>query len=91
MRMGLAAHTYNKEESPFHVYGYNFSLPKRYFDGVGGFAPRREYGGEDEQIAEAVTKKFGCKCLTNENAMAFHLYHTPVNLHGKKFKSEYNF
>lgn len=91
MRQGLIAHTYNKEEPPWHVYGYNFSVPKTFFDGVNGFAPKREYGGEDLQIAEAVVNKFSCKCLTNDRAMAFHLYHTPTNLHGKKFKSEYNF
>lgn len=91
MRMGLIAHTYNVEDHPWHVYGYNFSLPKTYFDGVSGFAPKRVYGGEDDQIAKAVVAKFKCKCLTNENTMAFHLYHTPVNLPGKTFKSEYNF
>lgn len=91
MRAGLIAHTYNQEDHPWHVYGYNFSLPKKYFDEVGGFAPRRYYGGEDDQLAKAVVAKFGCKCLTNENTMAFHLYHTPVNLPGIKAKSEYNF
>lgn len=91
MRVGYAAHTYNREEPCYHVYGYNFSLPKKYFDEVGGFAPRRYYGGEDEQLAEAITKKFSCKCLTNERAMAFHLYHKAVNLPGKKLKIEYNF
>jgi glycosyltransferase involved in cell wall biosynthesis len=91
MRMGLIAHTYNVEDHPWHVYGYNFSLPKKYFDGVNGFAPKRIYGGEDDQIAKAVVAKYGCKCLTNENAMAFHLFHEPTNLPGKMFKSEYNF
>ena len=91
MRMGLIAHTYNKEEPPWHVYGYNFSVPKKYFDGVGGFPPKREYGGEDLKIAEAIVNKYHCKCLTNQNAMAFHLYHPATNVHGKKFRSDYNF
>lgn len=90
MRMGLIAHTYNKEEPPWHVYGYNFSLPRKYFEGVGGFPPFKKYGGEDLKISEAVVDKYKCKCLTNQNAMAIHLYHPQYNCHGKIYKNNYN-
>ena len=91
MRAGLIAHTYNKEEPPWHVYGYNFSLPRDYFEWVGGFTLKRAYGGEDLELAKKVVDAFGCKCLTNQNAMAFHLYHPQVNQHFKYHRDEYSF
>jgi glycosyltransferase involved in cell wall biosynthesis len=90
MRWGRIAHTYNKEEDPWNVYGYNFSVPTKYFKGVNGFDVKRRYGGEDVELAKKIVKQYNCKCLTNENTMAFHLYHPTVNHHETDVKPNYS-
>lgn len=91
MRMGLIAHTYNKEEPPWHVYGYNFSCTREHFDGVGGFPPYKQYGGEDTQIGKNILAKYNCKVLTNKNALGIHLWHPQVNSIGKTDREDYSF
>ncbi len=91
MRMGQIAHTYNQEDNYWNVYGYNFSLPKRYFDAVGGFDSKFRYGGEDTALAKKVVNLINCKCLTNKNALAFHLFHSQVNHHYTDKKVSYQF
>ncbi len=90
MRLGQKAHEYNVEEVTSHVYGYNFSLPKKFFNDVQGFDPLRQYGAEDAILASKVVKKFNCKILTNCNAVAIHLWHPQHNFQGNFFRKEYN-
>lgn len=89
MRQGNIAHSYNKEEKTWHVYGYNFSIPKKYFDGVGGFPQHKQYGDEDIILASIVAADFNCKVLTNKNAFGVHLWHNQFNVHGKFNRDEY--
>ena len=76
-----SAMTYNTEWGTSFPYGYNFSVLKDHFDGVGGFTELESWGGEEQDLCEKIIKKFpDTKIVANKNSVVVHLYHPPLNL-----------
>lgn len=83
-----SAYTYNREWDYWFPFGYNFSVMREHFMGVGGFPPIEQWGGEEAGLCKKIKDKYHCKILSNVNAYAIHLWHPVVNFEGITEKKE---
>lgn len=74
-----SADTYNVEWAWNFPFGYNFSVIKEQFDGVGGFPPYRRWGSEETHLCKKIVNKYKTKVKSNKYAFAIHLWHPIVN------------
>ena len=74
-----SADTYNMEWDWWFPFGYNFSVIKEQFDGVGGFPSFKKWGEEETQLCKKIVEKYKTKVKSNKYAFAIHLWHPRVN------------
>lgn len=85
-----SAETYNKEFTPWHPWGYNFSIPKKAFHAIGGFPSLRVYGQEELYLCLKANYILNMKIVSNCNARGVHLWHTRYNDLNKKVRDDYS-
>ncbi len=74
-----SADTYNKEWTWQFPFGYNFSVIRDQFNGVGGFPSFKKWGHEEVQLCKKIVEKYKTSVKSNKNAVAVHLWHPRVN------------
>jgi|TARA_R110000787_G_scaffold336_8_gene1239 glycosyltransferase involved in cell wall biosynthesis len=74
-----SADTYNIEWKWWFPFGYNFSVIREQFEGVGGFPSFKKWGEEETQLCKRIVDKYGTTVKSNNNTYAVHLWHPRVN------------
>lgn len=78
-REDKSTNTYNLEWGWWYPFGYNFSVIKDEFDGVGGFPSYQRWGGEETELCRKIVEKYGTKVKSNKFTYSIHLWHPRVN------------
>ena len=74
-----SADTYNMEWDWNYPFGYNFSVLRDQFEGVGGFPPYRRWGAEEVHLCKKIVEKYNTTVKSNKFAFSIHLWHPKVN------------